>query len=73
MLFYICCKQEENDCPKKEQCRRYLNADKEVSWTLFKYACTEDNNYHLYMELEKSKDEENKQENKIEENEIKNE
>lgn len=52
MLFYICCTQEENECPKKEECRRYLNANEGTSWTLFKYMCTEENDYHLFMEKE---------------------
>lgn len=52
MLFYICCTQEENNCPKKEECRRYLNANEGTSWTLFKYMCTEKNDYHLFMEKE---------------------
>lgn len=50
MLFYICCTQEDNECPKKEECRRYLNANEGTSWTLFKYMCTEENDYHLFME-----------------------
>lgn len=50
MKFYICCKQEGNDCPKKDECRRYLDADKEVSWALFKHVCTEENDYQLFME-----------------------
>lgn len=52
MFFYICCTQEENECPKKEECRRYLNANEGTSWTLFKYMCTEENDYHLFMEKE---------------------
>lgn len=52
MTFYICCTQEENNCPKKEECRRYLNANEGTSWTLFKYMCTEENDYHLFMEKE---------------------
>lgn len=50
MKFYICCTQNGNDCPKKEECRRYEHAKEEVSWSLFKYMCTEDNDYHLFME-----------------------
>ena len=42
MVFYICCTQNGNDCPKKEECRRYEHAKEEVSWSLFKYMCTED-------------------------------
>lgn len=54
MFFYICCAQEENECPKKEECRRYLNANEGTSWTLFKYMCTEENDYHLFMEKEET-------------------
>ena len=49
MSFYYCCTQDNNDCVNKENCMRYLNADSEPHTTLFKYACTEENNYHLYM------------------------
>ena len=52
MFFYICCTQEDNECPKKEECRRYLNANEGTSWTLFRYMCTEENDYHLFMEKE---------------------
>lgn len=50
MPFYICCTQEDNECPKREECRRFLNANEGTSWTLFKYMCTEENSYHLFME-----------------------
>lgn len=53
MFFYICCTQENNECPKKEECRRYLNANEGTNWALFKYMCIEENNYHLFMEKEK--------------------
>ena len=49
MILYYCCTQENNDCPNKETCMRYLNAESAPHATLFKYACTEDNNYHLYL------------------------
>ena len=49
MILYYCCTQEDNDCPNKETCMRYLNAESAPHATLFKYACTEDNNYHLYL------------------------
>lgn len=52
MFFYICCTQENNECPKKEECRRYLNANEGTNWALFKYMCIEENNYHLFMEKE---------------------
>ncbi len=50
MITYICCKQGGNNCPKREECRRYLDADKEVSWALFKHVCTEENDFQLFME-----------------------
>lgn len=61
MIYYICCTIENNNCPKKEECKRYLNAENNPCMTLFKYACTEENNYHLFMEQD-----DNKQENNIE-------
>lgn len=67
MFFYICCTQEENECPKKEECRRYLNANEGTSWTLFKYMCTEENDYHLFMKKEDENIIDNKEENENEE------
>lgn len=52
MVFYICCTQKDNVCPKKDECRRYQNAKTEVSWSLFKYVCTEDSDFPLFMERE---------------------
>lgn len=49
MIYYMCCTIENNDCPKKEECKRYLNAENNSCMTLFKYACTEKNDYHLFM------------------------
>lgn len=54
MTSYICCKRGGNNCPKKEECRRYINADIGVAWNLFKYMCTEENDYHLFMEKEET-------------------
>jgi len=54
MITYICCKRSGNNCPKKEECRRYINADIGVAWNLFKYMCTENDNYQLYMEREET-------------------
>lgn len=51
-MFYIGCKQDGNDCPKREECRRFLNADMGESWTLFKHVCTKENDYQLFMERE---------------------
>lgn len=45
------CRQENNTCPKREQCERFVNADKtENKTSLFKIACTEQNNFILFME-----------------------
>jgi hypothetical protein len=44
------CRQENNTCPKREQCERFVNADKtENKTSLFKIACTEQNNFILFM------------------------
>lgn len=50
MIYYMCCTIENNDCSRKEECKRYLNAKDNSCMTLFKYACTEENDYHLFME-----------------------
>ena len=52
MILYYCCTQNNNNCPNKESCMRYLHADSEPHAKLFKYACTEDNNYQLYIAKE---------------------
>ena len=70
MFFYICCTQEDNECPKREECRRYLNANEGTDWTLFKYMCTEKNDYHLFLEKENTKDEDDNIENNKEVNKI---
>lgn len=70
MFFYICCTQEDNECPKRKECRRYLNANEGTSLPLFKYACTEENDYHLFMKKEEdSIDNETKENVKNEETE----
>lgn len=70
MIFYYCCTQENNNCPNKESCMRYLNAESEPHTTLYKYACTEENNYHLYMKKENTKNEDDNIENNKEVNKI---
>lgn len=67
MFFYICCTQEENECPKREECRRYLNANEGTDWTLFKYMCTEENNYHLFMEKEEDNNIKNEEQETVNE------
>ena len=69
MFFYICCTQEDNECPRREECRRYLNANEGTSWTLFKYMCTEENDYHLFMEREEDNINENNELKEINQNE----
>ena len=52
-IYY--CTKEDNYCSKKEECRRYIEED-ECRVTLFKEACTEDNNYVLFMKIEQKED-----------------
>lgn len=56
-LYY--CTKENNTCPKKEECQRYLSSENQCQATLFKMACTEDNNYVLFMEHIEKKEGEN--------------
>lgn len=46
-IYY--CVNENNKCEKKETCRRYLHVSDNNAATLFKNACTENNNYLLYI------------------------
>ena len=70
MIFYICCTQEDNECPKREECKRYLNSNEGVNWTLFKSVCTEENGYHLFMEKEDKKNKDDNIKNNKEVNNI---
>lgn len=56
-IYY--CTNEDNDCPKKEQCKRFLNVQEKQNTTLFKNACNEDNNYVLFIEHIVTKEESN--------------
>ena len=49
-IYY--CTQENNTCPKKEECKRYIEAEGKNHATLFKVSCTEKNNYVLFMKTE---------------------
>ena len=40
---------EDNRCPKKESCKRYLHANEHTSLKLYKLPCTRENNYLLYI------------------------
>lgn len=51
-LIYYCVK-EDNNCPKRNQCKRYLDSDSHnCKSTLYKNACTDDNNRILFIEIE---------------------
>ena len=52
-IYY--CTKEDNYCPKKEECKRYIEED-ECRATLFKESCTEDNDYVLFMKIEQKED-----------------
>lgn len=50
-IYY--CAKENNDCPKHNECERYLDSDSHTSkTTLFKNACTDDNNRILFIKAE---------------------
>lgn len=54
------CTHEYNTCIKKDTCKRYVdytNEENNCHATLFNTACTEDNNYVLYMKVEEVKEE----------------
>ena len=46
-IYY--CKQEENDCPVKDTCERYVDAEQhECKVTLYKAMCVDDNGRVLF-------------------------
>ena len=49
-LYY--CTQENNDCIKKDTCKRYIESENKDKTTLFKMACTENNDYVLFIQYE---------------------
>ena len=49
-LYY--CVKDNNDCPKKDTCKRYIESDDKDKTTLFKMACTENNDYVLFIKHE---------------------
>ena len=53
-IYY--CTQENNNCPKKEECKRYIEVEGKNHATLFKAACTETNNYVLFIKAETEKE-----------------
>lgn len=56
LIYY--CTQENNICHKKETCIRYLDAESNHNTTLFNLACTDKNDYVLYLEVEQKGDNE---------------
>ena len=56
MILYYCCTHKNNNCPNKEKCMRYLNAETEPHATLYKYACKKENGYQLFIEKEEVTD-----------------
>ena len=56
-LIYFCV-QEDNDCNKKEDCKRYVkSSDDKNKATLFKVACTKENDYQLFIKNVEEKSE----------------
>lgn len=50
-IYY--CAKENNDCPQRNECERYLDSDSHASKaTLFKAACANDNNRILFIKAE---------------------
>ena len=47
-IYY--CTAKNNTCIKKDKCKRYVDAKGKNNATLFKFACTENNNYLLFMD-----------------------
>ena len=44
-----CYNDTNNNCPHKDSCKRYIQSVGNTSATLYKSACTEKNNYPLYI------------------------
>lgn len=50
-IYY--CTKENNDCSRCNECERYVDSDSHMSkTTLFKNACTDDNNRILFIKAE---------------------
>ena len=54
LIYY--CTQENNTCPKKEECKRFVNAEGKNNATLFKVSCTENNDYLLFIKYIEEKE-----------------
>lgn len=54
--IYYCINDENNNCPKKNHCVRYLEVDKSnYKATLYKVACVDSNGRALFINKEKIK------------------
>lgn len=47
--IYYCTNNEDNNCPKKNECKRFINTENKCVTTLYKSSCTEDNDYILFI------------------------
>ena len=48
VIYY--CENKDNDCPKREECKRFLDADRHMmKATLYKNACRDWNDYVLFI------------------------
>lgn len=56
-LYY--CTNENNTCPKKDECERFIDAEENCNTTLYKESCTEQNNYILFIKNEQKESENN--------------
>lgn len=51
LIYY--CVQENNNCQRRNECKRYLDSDlHNCKSTLYKGACIDDNNKILFIEAE---------------------
>lgn len=48
--IYYCSNDKNNNCSKKDKCKRYLKLKNERVTSLYKEVCTENNNYVLFIE-----------------------
>lgn len=48
--IYYCSNDKNNNCSKKDKCKRYLKSKDERVTSLYKEVCTENNNYVLFIE-----------------------
>lgn len=54
--IYYCTNDENNNCPKKNHCARYLDADKSnCKVTLYKASCVDSNGRVLFINKEEIK------------------